>query len=143
MGNVTTMTVFVWTLNILIFLSQVAMLSMNPNSIVFYNRNNTVIEQHSTGGSLTMPNQENIASELNPSSSEGLEERTGIFFIDVFNAVRNWLNDKIEYFTAIVMGPYNILNSMGLPAEFSGSITLLWYAVSILLLVLVIFGRSD
>jgi len=150
MGNITTMAVFIWTINILVFLSQFAMLSMNPDSIQFYNENGTLLKEYSTGGNIVMPNTDRISSELNPSSTSEISESgsgTGIFFIDAIASVKNWFADKVDYFTAIVSGPYNIINSaLGNNPELSnfvGAISLLWYGVSILILVLAIFGRSD
>jgi len=143
MGSITTMTVFVWTLNVLIFLSQAAMISINPDSILFYSNGNSLLKQSSIGGNLT-PNSNAIASELNPGSSEGAQEgETGIWFIDVISSTKRWFSDKLDYFTNIVLGPYYLIKSIpGIPVEFVGAISLIWYGVSILLLVLTIFGRN-
>jgi len=145
MGNITTMAVFVWTLNILIFLSQAAMIDINPTEpVIYYNTSGTVLSEYSTQDGLNMPNSENIQSELDPSSSGEVEENTGVFFIDIFASVKSWIQNKIDYIVAIVLGPYNIINSIpGLPKAFVNSISLLWYGVSLLLLLAFMFGREN
>ena len=148
MGNITTMTVFVWTVNVLIFLAQFSMLAMNPNLAgdgnVFYNVNGTVLEDYSTDTNTLMPNSEAVQSELDVAGSSGVSEgTTGIFFIDVLASIKTWIQGTMERFVAIVLGPYNIINSIpGLPKEFVGAVSLIWYAASVLLLVLTIFGRN-
>lgn len=145
MGNITTMTVFVWAINIIMFLAQVSMISMNPESINYYTIDNNLLSDHAIGNNLT-PNENKLSSDLNIESATGTQESsegTGIFFIDAIASVRNWITNKVNYFMALVMGPYNILNAMGLPAVFCGAVSLLWYGASILLLVLTIFGRGD
>ena len=85
MGNITTMAVFVWTLNILIFLAQASMINMNSDSIMFYDSTGTPLAEYSVGGGVSMPNSQAVSTELNPESSSELQESasgTGIFFID-------------------------------------------------------------
>jgi len=147
MGNVTTMTVFVWTVNVLIFLSQIAMVTINPamaDGNQFYSVDNTVLDQYTADGSnITMPDESAIADQLDVTDNTGVQEVGGLLgIIDAVAGVAQWFNGIIEYFTALVMGPYNILSSIGLPAQFVGPIVLVWYGTSILLLVLTIFGRQ-
>lgn len=147
MGNITTMMVFVWTLNILIFMAQATMLSMNPESVIFYNTTGTVLAQHSQDNNIAMPNSAAIARELNPNTAESAQESTSIIpFVDAISSIKSWIQDKINYLTAIVLGPYNILNAIPLPASFKpfiGAIALLWYGVSVMLIIAFIFGRPD
>lgn len=149
MGNVITMTVFVWTLNVLIFLAQASMINLNPDTtILYYSPTNGPIGQYVVDGNMT-PNSNIISSELNPDSAQinggepVTQGGTGIWFIDAISSVKNWIANKINYFINIVMGPYNILKVIpGLPPSFIGAICLIWYGASLFLLVLTIFGRN-
>jgi len=90
-----------------------------------------------------MPDESAIADQLDVTDNTGVQEVGGLLgIIDAVAGVAQWFNGIIEYFTALVMGPYNILSSIGLPAQFVGPIVLVWYGTSILLLVLTIFGRQ-
>jgi len=143
MGTITTMTVFVWVLNVMIFMSQIAMLEINPES-AYFSATNTVLQEYTIDNNLSMPSETEVSSELDITSSSDVSEGgTGIFFIDAIASVKQWIQNKINYFVKIVMGPYNILNAIpGLPKQFVGLVSLIWYATSILLLVLTIFGRA-
>lgn len=148
MGNITTLTVFVWTINILVFIGQLSMLGMNPDSNTFYNPNETIIAGYVTDTESSIPNQDMIGEELNPSSSSDVEESsgTGIFFIDIFASVKNWVQNKLSYIGALILGPFNIINAIpASPAtkKINNVMCLLWVAAGILTFLSFIFGRSD
>jgi len=145
MGNITTMAVFVWTLNILMFLMQAGINDIASGSqSTFYNSSGSVLDSYSTGGNLVVPNSDIVGGELNPESSTPVSETSGFGFLDSIGTVKNWVQSKLNYLGSIVLAPYNILNSIpGLPKAFVGAISLLWYGVSILLLLMLIFGRTD
>lgn len=147
MGNLTTMAVFVWTLNILVFLSQATMLAIAPGeSVTLYNCEGTILDEYTAGANcneIIVPNSENLQNELNPASSNEIEENTGIFFIDIMASVKNWVQNKIDYLAGIAGGPYNLIKAIpGLPDAFVGVIAVFWYAISVLLLLAFIFGRD-
>ena len=146
MGSITTMFVFVWMVNILIFLAQAAMIDMSPEPVKFYNSSGSVLEQYSTDNNINMPNSDQASSDLNPASAEsesGGVLETLITFIDAIASTKKWIQDHISYFTSVILGPYNIIKAIpGLPLQFVGAIGILWYGLSIFLLIAFIFGRN-
>jgi hypothetical protein len=142
MGNLEIATIFVVTVNILMFLVQTAVLSINPAGPVCYNVAGTVIEQ-------TMQSQGNMSV----SSTSALDDLPGSqgtvttgstgFFTDIFNNILSWMKSApgIKYVYGVVSAPYNIFKCMNLPVEFVVAIGTLWYMVSLLFLVAFIWGR--
>ena len=146
MGKLVAMVVFVWSLSILFFLGQTAMINLNPESVTFCNMTGSVVSQHIIAGSISMPDSNSISSELDPTIADsGAQETDNIIpFVDAIASVKSWIQNKINYFVAIIMAPYNILSCIkSLPQDFVTAIALIWYAVSIIVLILVIFGRTD
>lgn len=148
MSNITIAVTFVWILNILMWMSQAAIVDLNPTAdspIRFYNCSGTVIQSYSTSPNcdqIAIPNSNSINSEL-PISVKQTEETSGFFIVDVLSSAKNWITDKLEYFGAIVTAPYSILKAIpGLPNGFAGAIAIMWYAISIFLLVAFILGRQ-
>lgn len=144
MGAITTAFTFVWVLNILMFLSQATIIEIGPsNPVTVYNCSGTIVSQYAGEGcsSIIVPNSDELQDQLGIESSRA-SEKTGFVIIDVLLDIKGWFADKIEYLGNIVSAPYSILSQTGLPSPFVGAVSLLWYGLSILLLIAFIFGRN-
>jgi len=148
MGTLTTITVFVWMVNGLIFLSQIAMLNINPALAdqynVFYSSENSVLAKYITNGNISMPDSSMVSSDLQLTEDTSVTDSGGLFgLIDSIAAFKNWIKKSINYVIAILLGPYNILASIpGLPRELVGVISVMWYGVSMFIFFLTITGRA-
>ena len=146
MGALNVAMVFIWVVNILIFMTQAAMIDIGPESTTtFYNCSNTILKNYVAGANcqeVTIPNTEGFKEELPVSVKE--VDKGGLFgFLDSIATARNWITEKIDYIIAIASGPYVILNSIpGLPKAFVGIVDLLWYGLSVFLLINWILGKD-
>jgi hypothetical protein len=143
MGNLTTATIFVVTLNVLMFLVTVAMINMNPDGSVCYNVEGSVIgETMQQQGNLSV-SQTNALNDL-PGSAGTVTIGDAIGFTDIFNNILGWMKTApgIKYVYGVVSAPYNILKCMNLPAEFVVAVGTLWYLISLLVLVAFLWGRD-
>jgi len=138
MGNTTVALVFVMFLNILMWFSQVAALEINPAGPVFLNSNGTILESFSDGSVL----ESDPANAL--PSAQNVEVSTGNPFTDIFNNILGWITGLpgINYLTAIVTAPANILKSIGLPNQICVGLGVLWYGISLFLVVAFLWGRE-
>jgi len=143
MGNLTIATIFVVTLNVLMFLVTTAMINLNPDGSVCYHAEGSVIGE-------TMAEQGNLSvSETDalgdlPGSAGTVTIGDAIGFTDIFNNILGWMKTApgIKYVYGVVSAPYNILKCMNLPAEFVVAVGTLWYLVSLLVFVAFLWGRD-
>lgn len=142
MGNMTVAATFIFILNIMMWLTQVSALDMNPEGAVFYSPDNEIICQVGDCSSYTL-NTSAINQQL-PSAEGSISPTTGNLFTDTFSSIKDWLGDKLglNYARSILSAPYQILQSMGLPLEFVYAIGTLWYGMSLIILVAFIWGRE-
>lgn len=147
MGNLTIAFTFIWMLNLLVFFAQAAMIDINPTtSTQFYNCNGTLFSSYATDSGCTnisVPNSQGAAGEL-PVSATQVSPSTGFGIVDAISSASNWITGKAQTFIAILMGPYNILNSISsLPKIVVAGVSLLWYGITILLTAAFILGRDN
>ena len=144
MGNLTIATIFVVTLNILMWFSQIAMIQVNPDGPTMYNIEGSVIDETVQGQGNGTVLQDQVLSEL-PSSAGTVAtgDDTGIF-TDIFNNILGWMKSTpgVKYVYGVVSAPYNILKAMNLPSEFVVGIGTLWYMITLLVLVAFFWGRE-
>ena len=145
MGNLTIATIFIVTVNVLMWFCTLAMLNINPEGTFCYNVEGSIIGNsiQGTGNSTILDND--VLNQL--PTSEGSSVTTGennLFITDVFNNILNWFKSApgIKYVYGVVAAPYNILKCMGLPVEFAVGIGTLWYLVSFLVLIAFLWGRE-
>ena len=144
MGNLTIAVTFVCLLNLLMFMAQAATMDLNEDSPIFYNCTGTVTQTYISGDcqQISMPNTDSLAGEL-PISTQDVQGNTGIYFIDALNSLKEWINNKLDYFGAIVSAPYSMLKAIpGLPDAFVGILGTLWYMLTIFLIAAFILGRE-
>lgn len=145
MGNLTIALVFVLTLNVLMYMTQVAILDINPNAPQFWTNEGTILENFDKTGGTGEPviDSDNVMGDL-PAGEGSVSPTTGNLFTDVFSSIKRWVAQKtgIAYITGIVLAPYNILKSMGLPNSFVFAMGSLWYGVTFFLVVSFFWGRE-
>lgn len=143
MGNLTTAFVFVWVLNILMFLSQIAIADLGTDTITMYNCSGTLLEEYADGSctAVIVPDSGDFVNQL-PEDAKTVEPGSDLSFLDPLAMVKNWIKEKIDYFSNILLAPYTILKSIpGIPSVLVGTLSLFWYAISLFLLVAFILGR--
>lgn len=144
MGNLTIATIFVVTLNVLMFLSQIAMLNINPDGSICYHSDGTVIgETIREQGNLSVA-ETSALDDLPGSEGTVISGGSSGVFTDIFNNILSWMKSApgLKYVYGVVSAPYNILNCMNLPSEFVIGMGTLWYLVSLLVLVAFLWGRD-
>lgn len=143
MGNMETITLFVVALNVLMFLSGVAMADMNPDGSICYSTDGSIIgESISSSGNYSVVDND-VLNQL-PDNQEVVTSGETNFFTDIFNNIVGWFKSApgVKYVYGVVAAPYNILTCMNLPNAFVVAMGTLWYLVSFLVLLGFLWGRS-
>jgi len=143
MGNLTIATIFIVTLNVLMFLTQTAMLNINPDGSICYNVEGSVIGETMQGQGNMSVSSTSALDDL-PGSQGTVTIGDAIGFTDVFNNILGWMKSApgIRYVYGVVSAPYNVFKCMNLPSEFVVALGTLWYMVSLLILVAFLWGRE-
>ena len=144
MSNLTTGLVFVLLLNVLMFLAQATMVSIEPTNDHF-NFEGSLLDNFDVGTNNS--NRVLDTSDLNnllPEGEGSVSPTTGNIFTDIFSSTRSWFADKLglNYLYGIVSAPYNFLKITNLPNAFVFAIGTMWYALTFFLIVAFIFGRD-
>lgn len=145
MGNLTIALIFVVVLNVLMFLTQAAILDLNPEAPTFYTNNGTILaslDANDNSGVYVL-DTDNIADQL-PTAEGSVSPTTGNLFTDTFSSIRTWLAKKtgLAYLFQIVSAPYNMLKAMNLPNAFVYALGTLWYVITLFLLIAFLLGRD-
>lgn len=149
MSKLATAFIFVMALNLLMALSQLSSIAINPDSNIYYNCNGTILD--SFGNSCTSgvmnSNPEDITDMLPSSQTGSVGVSSSGIFTDIFNSIGGWFKSLpgISFIYSIASAPYNILKAMLPGAEFSNFVLLLsifWYGISIFLLVAFMWWRD-
>ena len=141
MTNTTIALVFVMVVNVLMFVSNVAILDLNPDGPKFYNCKGSVMQGFGSDCSNTSVLNSDIASQL--PSSQSIEVSTNPF-TDIFNNALGWFIGLpgINYIVAIASSPYNIIKAIGLPNELTTALGILWYGITLFCIVAFLWGRE-
>ena len=145
MGNLTIATIFVVVLNVLMFLTQTAMIDINPDGNVCYHVEGSVIGETMEGqGDMSVSETDAMADLPSSAGTVITTESSGGMFTDIFNNMLGWFKTApgIKYVYGVVSAPYNILKCMNLPAPFVVAVGTLWYMVTLLVLVAFLWGRE-
>lgn len=144
MGNLTIATIFVVALNVLMFLTQTAMLNINPDGSVCYHAEGSVIgETMQEQGNMSV-SQTKALADLPGSQGTVVTSGSTNIFTDIFNNILGWFKSApgVKYVYGVISAPYNILKCMNLPAPFIVAVGTLWYMVTLLVLVAFLWGRE-
>lgn len=141
-GNMEILTLFVVALNVLMWLSQVAMINLNPDAPTMYNSEGTIIGETIKDQGNRSVLADDVLGDL-PSSAGTVQTAESGFFTDIFNNILGWMKSApgIRHIYGIVSAPYNVLNAIGLPREAVVAIGTLWYLVSLTVVLAFLWGR--
>jgi len=147
MGNLLTAVLTVMSINVMMFLGQVAVLELNPDANVFFHLKGSMLGEFETNkgnipGNYTLDDSD-PASRL-PSATASVNPTDGNIFTDIFASVKNWLlqSTGVSYLLAVLSAPYNFLKALQLPDAFTFAVGTLWYIGGLVLLILFITGRD-
>lgn len=147
MGNLTIATIFIVLINVLMWFSTIAMVTINPTGTFCYNLEGTIIGETITQTNATYETINNSIIDQMPSASTTTispGSSTSFIFTDIFNSITSWFKTApiIKYIYGVVAAPYNILKCMNLPVYFIMGIGTFWYLISLLVFVGYLFGRE-
>jgi len=150
MGNQLMAVMVVVFLNVMMFLVSVSMTNINPNADSIYTLEGSPIgavikDDLESGNYNNTYVSSNIIRDL-PQSTQGETAPTssGGFVTDLFNNILSWLKSipGLNYVFMAVSAPYNVIKSMGLPAQFAAAIGGLWYMISFFVLISYLWWRD-
>lgn len=143
-GNLTLATLFIVTVNVLVWFCQLAMLNINPAGSFCYTLEGSVIDNSITRSGNYSALDNDVIDQLPTSAGTITPSSSVSSFTDIFNNILTWFKSApgIKYVYGVVAAPYNILKCTGLPNEFIIGIGTIWYLVSFLVLVAFIWGRE-
>ena len=140
MSNTTVALMFVMLVNVLMFLTQVAIYDVNPTGSTLYNYNGSVMQQY--GGVNQQLDSESLDSYL-PSPDSTIDENSGNIFTDAIKSIKKFLLDVpgVKYLTIMVTAPYDILKGIfSNHEEMAFALGTFWWAITIFLIVSFIWG---
>lgn len=141
MANLTSALVFVLVLNVLMFLSQAAIMDMNPDGSVFYSLNGTILGEFDKGSNTL---DSSAVNDYLPSGESSISPSTGNIFTDTFTSIKSWFAKQtgLIYIYQLIGAPYNMLAVLHLPQAFRFAVGTLWYAITIFLIIAFFWGRD-
>lgn len=143
MGNSTLALTFVVVLNVFLWLSQVAILDLNPSGQTFYNCEGTIIGSSTTNcnNGSTINLNSDVAGQLPESQNVDVSTNP---FTDIFNNILGWIKGVtgINYLVSIVSAPTSLMKSIGLPNQLAIGLGVMWYVISLFIVVSFLWGRE-
>lgn len=143
MGNSVVALVFVLVLNVLMWLSQVSIVELNPTGTQFYNCEGSIMEGFGSDctNESNMVLNTDVASQL--PSAQNVETTTNPF-TDIFNNILGWIKGLpgINYLVNMVSAPYNLMKAIGLPNQLAFGLGFLWYGITLFCVVAFLWGRE-
>lgn len=141
MGNFTQAFLIVIGINVMLWLGQFAMLEVNPTATNFLDEKGNLFGKVDSGN---YELNETDPYGMLPKGKSAIDPDTGNIFTDIFNSIKDWFADNTgaRYLIAIISAPYNFLKAMHLPQEFVFVVGTMWYLVTILIGILMIWGRD-
>jgi len=137
-------------IDLLFFLSQFAILDINPYGPQFYNYNGSILSQYDQGN-YTVLDAQNAAEDLPDASSAVTEDTTDSNFItDAYTTIKGWLTGLgdsavirgTKYVWSILGGPTAYLNIVNAPREFTFAIGTMWYATTFMIILGALIFRN-
>jgi len=143
--------VIILVVDVLLFFSQVGIAAVQSDysvsgGSIFYD-NESFIQQFNvdgSGGYLLSSNSSGVI----PEASDSVSTETGNLFTDSARSLKSWFSKATgsivtgwDYFTGFLGGPVHYFNNVNAPPEFVFGFGALWYGLTLLLLILLIFNR--
>lgn len=144
MSNLTIATAFVVILNVMMWLSQTAMIDMNPDGPTMYNTNGSIIDESIKGSGNGTILKDTVIEDLPSSAGTVATSESTSIFTDIFNNILSWMKSApgIRHIYGVVSAPYNILKAMNLPTQFVVGIGTIWYLISLTIVLAFLWGRE-
>lgn len=143
--------VIILVVDVLLFFGQVAVNQVRADYDLegnnFFVMNQSFIQRFNDG---TNGNYVIItnSSGVIPEASDSVSTETGNLFTDSARSIKTWLAKTTggvvtgwNYFTNFLGGPTHYFNNINAPQEFVFGFGALWYGLTLLLLILLIFNR--
>lgn len=143
MAQLTTAAIFVIMVNILMWFSAAAMKDIHPglsNGLCF-NVENSVIGANVQASGEDYVLKNNISQQL-PSGEGTISPSSTLNFIDTFVNLLSWIKELPGFLLGIVTAPAVLLACTNLPTIFIVGIDVLWYLLSLLIIVEFIKGSG-
>lgn len=142
MDDLTNALMIVLSINVMLWLGQVAVLEINPSGTQFSSCNGTLLasfDAYNCTGPSQVLDEASITSDLPKASagSGGVAAGIGAFFTDLWATLTNWIGDTLglKYVWSILTAPTNFLKVIGVPPEIAFGLGALWYGVTFFLLI--------
>lgn len=134
--------------DVVLFLGQISAVNIGNNygleSPDFFNEDKSFLDQFNEGNYTVRTNSSGVL----PIPEDSVSSETGNVFTDSAKSITNWFKDKTagvvtgwSYFTSFLGGPTKYLENINAPQEFVFAIGALWYGLTLLLLILLVFNR--
>jgi len=132
LGSSYSLLIFVVFVNVIMFVHQTAVTEIDGSGTVFYNKENTFLENQN----INQIDTQNTINDL-PSGESTVSPTTGNFYTDIFTSIKSWFSqlDKLKYIYTMLATPYLELNRLGLPGAFVFAIGTLWYTITLFAIV--------
>lgn len=145
-STITTALMVVLSINVILFLGQIAVLEVSDEAGIFYNATGSPLcqlEGSNCASSVYVVNEVNPAGVL-PSGESSISPDTGNIFTDAFTGLKTWFINSLGlgYVVAILSAPSTFLKALGVPNALSFSFGALWYGITLFLLVAFLLGRD-
>ena len=146
-----TVTIFVWILNVMMILSQLAVADITPqtmNSMHFYDCSGSIIQAYVLTANTNCTQIDDGLNNLNITQKlpTGAVPNNNWFIVDWITSGVSWVGQQAHTFTAIATAPYQVVKQIPMFSEpryaaFAVIIGAMWWGISLYLIVAFIFGR--
>ena len=134
--------------DVILFLGQISASNIgdefNLDSPNFFNENSSFLKKFDEGNYSINSNTSGVL----PIPEDSVSSETGNVFTDSAKSITSWLKDKTrgvitgwDYLVSFLGGPTKYLSDINAPKEFVFALSALWYGLTLLLLILVVFNR--
>ena len=140
--NVAGSLVVIISINMMLFLGQVAMGEIYPEtSSVLLNYNNSPLSNYDTGSYTLNTNM----SDVLPNTQSSVSPTTGNIFTDSISTFKSWLLSVtgLKYMIVWFNALPNFLKAIHLPPAFAFAIGAVWHIYGIIALILLLLGRGS
>lgn len=133
--------VIVLAIDVMLFLLQFSVLSINPEGPHFFNYNGSSIQSFDAGN-YTLDTSS--TGDRLPEAA-GVTETDSNWFTDTWNTIKNWLLNTtgLKYLLQILSGPGTVLTMLNVPLAFAYAIGAMWYGLTLFLLISWGLGRNQ
>lgn len=141
-SKLTMVLIIILVLDVIFFLTQTAMIDINPEGSSIYSYEDSFISDFDKGNYTLIGAGEGM--DILPEGSDSVSSETGNIFTDTFKTTSNWLkggSKGLTYFTNFLGGPVTFLRAINVPQQVTFSIGALWYILTAFLLIAFILGR--